>query len=146
VDAENLTQLAYALDERGQSEAAFRALDAIPAQGERSDFIRLSAARPLRKRAEMRRRDLASPAVPQRGRDRGRLLALIAFRERGARDGVGGGADPKGTDDYAETTWMLRAAQAALQGETAPRARKQALHDHYATVRQSRGTRRLDAT
>jgi hypothetical protein len=31
---------------------------------------------------------------------------------------------------------MLRAAQAALQGETAPRARKQALHDHYATVRQ----------
>jgi len=28
--------------------------------------------------------------------------------------------DPKGTDHYAETTWMLRAAQVALQGEAAP--------------------------
>ena len=137
VDAENLTQLAYALDERGQSEAAFRALDAIPAQGERSDFIRLSAARPLRKaRGDEAARSWLRQQFPSVGEDRGRLLALIAFRE-GAPEMVWEVVpDPKGTDDYAETTWMLRAAQAALQGETAPRARKQALHDHYATVRQ----------
>jgi len=50
VDAENLTQLAYALDQRGQSETAFRVLDAIPAQGDRADIIHISAARRLRKR------------------------------------------------------------------------------------------------
>src|SRR5712664_73803 len=137
VDAENLTQLAYALDERGRSEAAFRVLDAIPAQGDRADFIRLSAARPLRKaRGDEAARSWLRQQFPNIGEDRGRHLALIAFRE-GAPEMVWEVVpDPKGTDDYAETTWMLRAAQSALQGETAPRERKQALHDHYASVRQ----------
>jgi len=137
VEAENLTQLAYALDQRGQSETAFRVLDAIPAQGDRADFIHLSAARPLRKaRGDEAARSWLRQQFPSVGEDRGRHLALIAFRE-GAPEMVWDVIpDPKGTDDYAETTWMLRAAQAALQGEAAPRARRQALHDHYASVRQ----------
>jgi len=137
VDAENLTQLAYALDQRGQSETAFRVLDAIPAQGDRADIIHISAARPLRKaRGDEAARSWLRQQFPSVGEDRASHLALIAFRE-GAPEMVWDVVpDPKGTDHYAETTWMLRAAQVALQGEAAPRARRQALHDYYATVRQ----------
>jgi hypothetical protein len=137
VDSTNLVWLSGTLDSQGHSEAAFRVLEAIPAQGERADFIHLYAAGPLRKaRGDEAARAWLKQTFPTVPDDRGRSLSLMAFHEGKPEMVWDLVPDPKGVDDSAETTWMLRAAQVALQGQAAPPARKQALRKHYAAVHQ----------
>lgn len=135
VEPPNLISLAYALELRGHPETAFRVLSAIPAQGDHADFIHLTSARPLRKaRGEEAVRTWLKQSFPSVPDDRGHRLALMAFRE-GLPELVWDLVpDPKGEGEIAETTWMLRAAQLAMQGEAAPQERKKALRDHYAAV------------
>lgn len=135
VEQVNLIALGGALESQGHPEAAFRALEAIPAQGERADAIHLTASRPLRKaRGEEAARAWLKTTFPIVPDDRGRHLSFLAFREGMAELMWDVVPDPKGADEYAEGTWMLRAAQVALQGSAAPPARKQALRAHYAAV------------
>jgi hypothetical protein len=137
IDPGHIMSLSYALTETGHPEAAFKVLDAVPVQGERADVLHMTAVLPLRKargsEAALAWLKQTFPTVPD---DRGRHLALLAFREGMPELVWDAVPDPKGTDDYAQTTWMLRAAQVARQGDSAPASRKQALREHYAAERQ----------
>jgi hypothetical protein len=131
----NLISLGGALEAQGHPEAAFRALEAIPAEGERAVAIHLTASRSLRKaRGEEAARAWLKKTFPIVRDDRGRQLSFLAFREGMPELMWDAVPDPKGADEYAEGTWMLRAAQVALQGGAAPPARKQALREHYAAI------------
>jgi hypothetical protein len=135
IDYGNLLALGYAAEEQGHPEAAFRMLEVIPEKGERADIVHFTAVRMLRKA----RGDAAVPAWVQKmfptvPDDRGHHLAMLAFRE-GIPEVVWDAVPtPKGSDDYAEVTWMLRAAQVALAGTEAPASHRAALRDHYAAV------------
>lgn len=136
VDATRLRALASEVEALGHPEAAFRIVDAIPARNPgQADFDHLIASRHLRKaRGDAQARAYLARAFPSIPPLRGRNLALMAFQGE-VQDAVWDLVpDPPGTDDAAETVWMLRAAEVALRGPRAPGERVKALRAHYAAV------------
>jgi hypothetical protein len=135
VEVWNVEELAVALDLANRPEAAVEVRDVIEARGGPAQMLRLRMAKSMRKsRGDEAANTWLRNAVPIHGDGEGRLLALLAFREGMPEVTWDPVPDPKGDDETAETTWMLRAAAVAEQGAAAPPERVKSLRAHYSAA------------
>jgi hypothetical protein len=139
----DIDELAVALDEAKLFETAFAVHSSLRhPEPQAADLLRLRAGRSLREArgaAEARAwfERSAGPIDDLRGRN----LALAAFRDHQPDDVWELVPDPKAASGWGDTIWMLRAADVALKGESAPPAQREALRQHYAAALDSPHTR-----
>jgi hypothetical protein len=135
----DIDELAVALDEAKLFETAFAVHSSLRhPELPPADLLHLRAGRSLREvRGSAEARAWFDKVMGPIDDARARNLALSAFRDHRPEEVWELVPDPKGTGDQAETTWMLRAAAVALQGDSAPAERRDALKRHYAAVSDS---------